>query len=62
MILTNTQIVEALKVIKTVCQDEANDCPVCPLGKEDGTCMVLRSVPDSWLINFEIPKEWRAFK
>ena len=40
MIITNRQIVEALKVIKAVCQDEGNDCPICPLGNEDGGCVV----------------------
>ena len=48
--------------ISWVCQDEANDCPVCPLGNEDGSCMVSRNVPDSWKINLELPKEWRALK
>ena len=62
MIITNRQIVEALKVIKAVCQEEENDCPTCPLGREDGVCMVSEYIPDSWKINLEVPKEWRALK
>ena len=62
MIITNRQIVEALKVIKAVCQDEGNDCPACPLGNLEGSCLVSRNVPDSWTINLEPPKEWRALK
>ena len=61
MIITQHKILDALLVIKHVCQDSDNDCPICPLGREDGRCMISKDVPDSWKIS-DLPELWRALK
>lgn len=59
--ITQQKLVDALIVIKEVCKDPENDCPTCPLGREDGTCMICKDVPDSWKIG-NLPELWRALK
>ena len=61
MIITQHKIVEALLTIKHVCQDNDIDCPICPLGREDGTCMIHNDIPDCWKIA-DLPELWRALK
>ena len=62
--ITKENIVEALKVIKSVCDD--NECQTCPLGNIDDTtgkilCMIKHITPDVWIINNETDV-WRALK
>ena len=61
MILTPQRIVNALRIIKEICQDADNDCDICPLGRADGSCMVSHDIPDSWKIS-DLPELWRALK
>lgn len=52
------EIVDALKVIKDVC-DESGHCSACPLkGIEYNTC-ALKITPNCWEIND--PDRWTAF-
>lgn len=62
--ITKKDIVEALKVIKSVCGN--NECQTCPLGKiDDATkktlCVIKRTTPDVWIINSETDV-WRALR
>ena len=59
--LRRINICDALKLLKKVCKDFDSDCPSCPLGSDDGSCMLGASVPEDWKINEE-PNIWRAFK
>ena len=52
-------ILTALKIIKTVCEDNVN-CDNCPMrAKEDNRCLVRRNCPAKWEIN-EPHEPWRA--
>lgn len=53
------QIIEALKTIQEVCNENNNDCECCPLYACEGICGVMDLSPDNWKIND--PNEiWRA--
>ena len=52
-------IMTALKIIKTVCEDNP-DCKTCPMwAEEDNECLVRESSPTAWNIN-EPHETWRA--
>lgn len=57
-IITNRDIIHALKVIQAVCKEL--DCGICPLGNGE-TCAMEKSVPVAWKIDEE-GKAWRALK
>lgn len=58
--ITKEDIVETLKVIKTVCK-ESNECRTCPFGKIDDTCTIKGITPNVWIINGETDV-WRALR
>ena len=53
-------ILTALKIIKTVCEDNLL-CKNCPLGDNEGNCKVRKLVPHSWQIS-ELDSIWRALR
>lgn len=64
VIVEAKSILTALKIIKTVCED--NECPTCPFGKIDNTtgkklCMIKCITPNVWIINDETDV-WRALR
>ena len=64
VIVEAKSILTALKIIKTVCED--NECPTCPFGKNDNTtgktlCMIKCIKPNVWIINDEADV-WRALR
>lgn len=54
-------IVTSLKIIQTVCMDNAHICTLCPLGTSSGMCSLHSLTPDDWRIN-DTNKVWRALK
>lgn len=58
--ITKEDIVEALKVIKSVCEDNLF-CKDCPLGDNEGNCKLKRLEPRSWQIS-ELDSIWRALR
>lgn len=54
-------ILKSLQTIRQVCFD-TKDCATCPLGNENGDCMLSsdRGYPINWSIGIEPPKIWRA--
>lgn len=64
VIVEAKSILTALKIIKTVCED--NECPTCPFGKIDNTtgktlCMIQCTTLNVWIINDETDV-WRALR
>ena len=57
--ITKEDIVEALKVIKSVCED--NDCSTCPFGNKNSFCLIKGMTPNAWKINSETDV-WRALR
>ena len=53
-------ILTALKIIKTVCEDNLL-CKNCPLGDNEENCKVRKLVPHSWQIS-ELDSIWRALR
>ena len=54
-----SSILTALKIIKTVCEDNI-DCKKCPMwAKKDNLCLIGKSIPSAWNINVS-DKPWRA--
>lgn len=51
------KLIEALQAIKDTCNK--NYCEKCPLGSQDGVCIVAYLQPDDWKINDD-NKVWRA--
>lgn len=58
---TKEEILNALHVIKDICQDESMECDNCPFGNEESLCLIKSSIPTNWIINEE-DNVWRAFK
>ena len=52
-----SSILTALKIIKTVCEDNAERCNNCPFF--DDRCLMQRDYPAKWNINVS-DKPWRA--
>ena len=64
VIVEAKSILTALKIIKTVCED--NECQTCPFGKNDNTtgktlCVIKCTTPDVWIIN-DKTDVWRALR
>ena len=57
--ITKEDIAEALKVIKSVCED--NDCSTCPFGNKNSFCLIKGMTPNAWKINSETDT-WRALR
>lgn len=53
-------ILTALKIIKTVCEDNLL-CSGCPLGDNGGNCKVMKLIPRDWQIS-ELDSIWRALR
>ena len=51
-------IMTALKIIKTVCEDNT-DCEKCPMWGEENGCLIIKNRPITWKIN-DSDKPWRA--
>lgn len=51
-------ILTALKIIKTVCEDNGVNCESCPMYGNQ-TCLIHDSEPDNWHIN-DTGDVWRA--
>ena len=52
-------ILTALKIIKTVCED--NRCKNCPLSDDRGMCKVTELAPEDWQVG-EPDSVWRALR
>lgn len=48
-ICTAAEIIDALNIIKSQCQQSAN-CEQCPFGSTTGLCMITKETPVSWNI------------
>lgn len=58
---TKEEILNALHVIKDICQDESMDCDNCPFGNEESLCLIKSSIPYHWEIK-KSEEIWRAFE
>ena len=66
--ITKEDIVEALKVIKSVCEvyEETGACDMCPFGSdeegEDNECMITQNgAPSAWTVSTACDT-WRALR
>lgn len=57
---TKEEILNALHVIKDICDDETIDCYNCPFSDSDGHCILTEQIPTAWDIKDYEP--WRAFE
>ena len=57
VVVEASSILTALKIIKTVCEDNLN-CTDCPFNNGI-RCLIQRKPPEKWNIN-ESDKPWRA--
>lgn len=58
---TKEEILNALHVIKDICQDESMDCDKCPFGSEESLCLIKSCIPFHWGIK-KSEEPWRAFE
>lgn len=59
VVVETKSILTALKIIKTVCED--NDCPTCPFANNGSFCLIRVMTPNAWKINSETDV-WRALE
>lgn len=57
---TRGEILEALNVIKRVCDECFDDCTLCPFYDASGECGIQNLAPCNWKINEESKLVWRA--
>ena len=57
---TRGKILEALNVIKGVCDECFDDCTLCPLYDASGECGIQNLAPCNWKINKPDDLVWRA--
>lgn len=57
---TREEILNALHVIKDICDDETIDCYNCPFGNDENLCRIKDRIPANWRIKDE--EIWRAFE
>ena len=58
VIVEASSILTALKIIKTVCEDNTG-CKKCPMCSDKGACLIMNDYPTNWEIN-ETNEPWRA--
>ena len=58
---TKEVIVNALKVIKEVCESQGASCNACPFFVNE-SCEVASRTPNNWELNTTEPETWRALK
>ena len=58
VIVDASSILTALKIIKTVCEDN-QDCEKCTMWGDENGCLIIKNRPVNWEIN-DPDKTWKA--
>ena len=54
------EMINALRILKKVCDEQDEGCEQCPFGRQDGSCL-MQTVSPTYYRLIEETHSWKAF-